>query len=976
VRTTGQQAVALALLVTLSLVAGVGGAAAASGDLRISASNISNNTTTVGDSVTFTVKNDSGTVNASVEYNGQTKYTGTSDTVSFTFDSTGTQTVTANYNDSTASIEIDVQKKQYDIAHGAQSSSVKAGNSVTFKPSASDQSGSNPYNGNYTLSFNTSKTDTTISSGDSVQFDTPGTVEVRVSVPDTETRNYVSATTTIDVTKKSLKFSSTAKNGTNGYDVKVTDANGAAIDATLTYGANQTMTTGADGEATITFDQEGTYEIEASAGDQYGTATTTATVDFDDLTFSSAPSSVAPDEDATFKVSAGNGGLSGVTVSFGGDSGVTNESGEVTLTAPTEGDSANVTAEKDDYSTAEKTVTLNRKSLSFSNTNYNGTNAVDLTINSGNVNATLTYGDNQTVTTGDDGEATLTFEQEGDYTVEASAGVKYETATKTVSIDFDDLTFSSAPSSVAPSEETTFTVTDGNGVVSGVTVTFGENSGITNESGEVTLAAPTTGDSAAVTAEKQYYTTTNDTISLDENSLSISSAPQTGTNTVDVTTKLGGSQGNATLTYAGGQTTTGDDGQATIAFEAEGNYTIDAAAGVAYETATANVTVEFNDLSVTANQSSIVPEGDVKFTVEDGSGAVGGVDVTFDGQTKQTADDGTVTFTAPATEQTVAVDVTKDYYNGTSTEITVDRAGTDYNFTANRTDIVIGETVQFTANNSDGPQTVTLSDNESWEANTESDGTVTRTFERPGTYEITASGDSYENRTLTVEVSGRTSTLTLGNDELNTNKTTVRNLTLDQAYNGLSGYRVMLTLPDNGSATFNESETSYVPDLGLNTTISVTDNGTALELEATDVNENIQAESTNVTLAQVGIDGESAGPANVSITVESMESDPDQETDRKPYQLTTETTGGQFAVLNIPTIGDSTVRPSDTDDDGVYEDVNGNGEIDYNDVVSLYNNLDSESVQGNVDAFDLDGNGAASYNDIVQLNDLAQPESA
>jgi plastocyanin len=820
VRTTGQQAVALALLVTLSLVAGVGGAAAASGDLRISASNISNNTTTVGDSVTFTVKNDSRTVNASVEYNGQTKYTGTSDTVSFTFDSTGTQTVTANYNDSTASIEIDVQKKQYDIAHGAQSSSVKAGNSVTFKPSASDQSGSNPYNGNYTLSFNTSKADTTISSGDSVQFDTPGTVEVTVSVPDTETRNYVSATTTIDVTKKSLKFSSTAKNGTNGYDVKVTDANSAAIDATLTYGDNQTMTTGADGEATITFDQEGTYEIEASAGDQYGTATTTATV------------------------------------------------------------------------------------------------------------------------------------------------------------DFTDLTFSSAPSSVAPSEETTFTVTDGNGVVSGVTVTFGENSGITNESGEVTLAAPTTGDSAAVTAEKQYYTTTNDTISLDENSLSISSASQTGTNTVDVTTKLGGSQGNATLTYAGGQTTTGDDGQATIAFEAEGNYTIDAAAGVAYETATANVTVEFNDLSVTANQSSIVPEGDVKFTVEDGSGAVGGVDVTFDGQTKQTADDGTVTFTAPATEQTVAVDVTKDYYNGTSTDITVDRAGTDYNFTANRTDIVIGETVQFTANNSDGPQTVTLSDNESWEANTESDGTVTRTFERPGTYEITASGDSYENRTLTVEVSDRTSTLTLGNDELNTNKTTVRNLTLDQAYNGLSGYRVMLTLPDNGSVTFNESETSYVPDLGLNTTISVTDNGTALELEATDVNENIQAESTNVTLAQVGIDGESAGPANVSITVESMESDPDQETDRKPYQLTTETAGGQFAVLNIPTIGDSTVRPSDTDDDGVYEDVNGNGEIDYNDVVSLYNNLDSESVQGNVDAFDLDGNGAASYNDIVQLNDLAQPESA
>jgi FtsP/CotA-like multicopper oxidase with cupredoxin domain len=64
-------------------------------------------------------------------------------------------------------------------------------------------------------------------------------------------------------------------------------------------------------------------------------------------------------------------------------------------------------------------------------------------------------------------------------------------------------------------------------------------------------------------------------------------------------------------------------------------------------------------------------------------------------------------------------------------------------------------------------------------------------------------------------------------------------------------------------------------------------------------------------------------------------------------------------------VGDS--PPIDPDDDGLYEDVNGDGKVNYDDVVDLFEHFGDDAVQDNPDAYDFNGNGQLDSDDIVEL---------
>ena len=66
-----------------------------------------------------------------------------------------------------------------------------------------------------------------------------------------------------------------------------------------------------------------------------------------------------------------------------------------------------------------------------------------------------------------------------------------------------------------------------------------------------------------------------------------------------------------------------------------------------------------------------------------------------------------------------------------------------------------------------------------------------------------------------------------------------------------------------------------------------------------------------------------------------------------------------------PVVGDST--PTDPDDDGLYEDVDGSDEVTYNDVVVFFGHFGDPAVQNHSDAYDFDGSGDVTYNDVVAL---------
>ena len=83
---------------------------------------------------------------------------------------------------------------------------------------------------------------------------------------------------------------------------------------------------------------------------------------------------------------------------------------------------------------------------------------------------------------------------------------------------------------------------------------------------------------------------------------------------------------------------------------------------------------------------------------------------------------------------------------------------------------------------------------------------------------------------------------------------------------------------------------------------------------------------------------------------------------KKGY-ITAGTAGG---VLPLPPYTDS---PTDPDSDGIYEDLNANGRLDFADIVLYFDYLDWIAANEPLAAFDLNGNGRIDFADLVMLYD-------
>ncbi|SEQ73351.1 Regulation of enolase protein 1, concanavalin A-like superfamily [Natrinema salaciae] len=60
-------------------------------------------------------------------------------------------------------------------------------------------------------------------------------------------------------------------------------------------------------------------------------------------------------------------------------------------------------------------------------------------------------------------------------------------------------------------------------------------------------------------------------------------------------------------------------------------------------------------------------------------------------------------------------------------------------------------------------------------------------------------------------------------------------------------------------------------------------------------------------------------------------------------------------------------RPTDPDGDGLYDDVDGDGQTTHADVDAFYDHLETDGVQDNPDAFDFDENGRIGFTDVLEL---------
>ncbi len=62
--------------------------------------------------------------------------------------------------------------------------------------------------------------------------------------------------------------------------------------------------------------------------------------------------------------------------------------------------------------------------------------------------------------------------------------------------------------------------------------------------------------------------------------------------------------------------------------------------------------------------------------------------------------------------------------------------------------------------------------------------------------------------------------------------------------------------------------------------------------------------------------------------------------------------------------------PIDLNKDGLYEDINGNGIMDFDDIVAYYDNMDWIEKNASVAFFDYNKNGLIDFDDIVKLYDV------
>jgi beta propeller repeat protein len=62
--------------------------------------------------------------------------------------------------------------------------------------------------------------------------------------------------------------------------------------------------------------------------------------------------------------------------------------------------------------------------------------------------------------------------------------------------------------------------------------------------------------------------------------------------------------------------------------------------------------------------------------------------------------------------------------------------------------------------------------------------------------------------------------------------------------------------------------------------------------------------------------------------------------------------------------------PTDLDQNGLYEDINGNGVLDFDDVVAYYDNMEWIEANMPIELFDYNNNGLIDFDDVVKLYDM------
>jgi hypothetical protein len=176
---------------------------------------------------------------------------------------------------------------------------------------------------------------------------------------------------------------------------------------------------------------------------------------------------------------------------------------------------------------------------------------------------------------------------------------------------------------------------------------------------------------------------------------------------------------------------------------------------------------------------------------------------------------------------------------------------------------------------------------------------------------------------------------------------------VEDADGGVGAYSLSVALADSSAASI--TEISVDEDALVDAQIA--DDGSSASVDAALLD---TEQNGSVTVATVTVAGDAEGASALELDVGNLG------TETGAVYDVTATNDATLSVSEL-VVGPSDQPAQDPDDDGVYEDVNGDGVVDELDVQVLFGGRDSQVVQNSPAAFDFNGDGTFDVLDVQAL---------
>jgi hypothetical protein len=184
-------------------------------------------------------------------------------------------------------------------------------------------------------------------------------------------------------------------------------------------------------------------------------------------------------------------------------------------------------------------------------------------------------------------------------------------------------------------------------------------------------------------------------------------------------------------------------------------------------------------------------------------------------------------------------------------------------------------------------------------------------------------------------------------------------LILTQAPTGLQSIGIKTTISNPAVAQFVDlvSLTIDPPFLQI-----ISRSPSAIEFRLVDFREQIRAGASNIPLAALRLRGLAKGRVTIVVEIRAFMDDAG-----RSWPAWTWSVELSVAEARLPPLPGAFGSPQDLDNDGLYEDVDGDGKLTYNDPILLAFKLDNPIIQGNKTLFDFNHDGVVDFADAVAL---------